>query len=63
MIHLDTNRVPILASMALPSGNWLVWPAGLISLISLGLLKDSAYVNRSCLVTEVKVFILQQAIY
>lgn len=63
MIQLDTDRVPVLANRTSGSGNRLVWPAGPISLTSLGLLRDSAYVPRSCLVTEVKVFILQQAIY
>lgn len=51
--------------MTLQSGNVLVWPAGLNSLRSLGLLKDSTYVNanRSCQITEGKVTVLQQAKY
>lgn len=63
LIQLGTDRVPMLAKMTLQSGNQLAWPAGLTSLTPLGLLTDSAYVNKSCLVTEVMVFILQQAIY
>jgi len=62
VIQLDADSVPVLANTTLWSANWLVWPTGLTSPTTVGLLKDSTDVNRSCLVMEVKVFILQQAI-